>query len=69
MIKCTDKGVWTCIGRSGVPKKSYTTSDAAISAAKIVNNLDPKPKTKLVAYKCTHCNQYHLLTVKKKEKK
>lgn len=68
MIKCTDKGRFTCLSRSGLPKKSYTTSDSAISAAKIVNEKDPKPNTKLVAYKCTHCNQYHLLTVKKKEK-
>lgn len=68
MIKCVDKGRWTCIGRSGIPKKSYPDSDKAINAAKLVNNLDPKPGTKLVAYKCTHCHQYHLLTVKKKEK-
>jgi hypothetical protein len=68
MIKCTDKGIWTCISKSGVPKKSYPTSDAAISAAKKVNEYDPKPRTKLVAYKCTNCHKYHLLTVNKKEK-
>ena len=68
MIKCHDKGIWTCIGKSGKPKKSYPTSDAAISAAKLVNEHDPKPDTKLVAYKCTHCSNYHLLTVKKKLK-
>ncbi len=68
MIKCVDKGRWTCISRSGVPKKCYPDSDTAISAARIVNEKDPKPNTKLVAYKCTHCNQYHLLTVNKKEK-
>jgi hypothetical protein len=68
MIKCTDKGKWTCISRLGLPKKAYETSDSAINAAKIVNEKDPKPNTKLVAYKCTHCNQYHLLTVKKKKR-
>ena len=68
MIKCVDKGRWTCIGRTGVPKKSYPDAERAISAAKLVNSSDPKPDTKLVAYKCTHCNKYHLLTVKKKNK-
>jgi hypothetical protein len=68
MIKCVDKGIWTCIGRSGVPKKSYVDDKSAISAAKIVNEKDPKTDTKLVAYKCTHCNKYHLLTVRKKIK-
>ena len=66
MIKCTDKGKWTCINRLGVPKKSYGNSDAAISAAKLVNEHDSKKTTKLVAYKCTHCYKYHLLTVNKK---
>jgi hypothetical protein len=68
MIKCVDKGIWTCIGRNGVPKKSYTDDKSAISAAKIVNEKDPKQYTKLVAYKCSHCNQFHLLTVNKKIK-
>lgn len=66
MVKCTDKGIWTCIGRTGVPKKSYLSDRDAISAAKIVNEKDPKPNTKLVAYKCTHCNKFHLLTVNKR---
>lgn len=66
MIKCTDKGKWTCIGRSGLHKKSYPDDKTAISAAKIVNEKDPKIGTKLVAYKCSHCYQYHLLTVRKK---
>ena len=68
MIKCHDKGKWTCIGRNGKPKKSFPTDNAAISAAKLSNNFDANPNTKLVAYKCTHCNQYHLLTVTKKIK-
>ena len=68
MIKCVNKGIWTCISNSGVLKKSYDNSDAAISAAKLVNKYDPKETTKLVAYKCTHCHKYHLLTVNKKIK-
>lgn len=68
MVKCHDKGKWTCISGLGVPKKAYTTDTAAISAAKLVNEHDPKPTTKLVAYKCTHCHKYHLMTVKKKQK-
>ena len=67
MIKCVDRGIWTCISNSGVLKKSYDNSDAAISAAKLVNKYDPKETTKLVAYKCTHCHKYHLLTVNKKK--
>jgi len=66
MIKCNDKGKWTCISRSGLSKKAYPDDKTAISAAKIVNEKDPKLGTKLVAYKCTHCHQYHLLTVRKK---
>jgi hypothetical protein len=69
MIKCTDKGKWTCIGRNGKPKKSYKTDNGAIMAAKIVNEKDPKTETKLVAYKCTHCQLYHLLTVPKRKRK
>lgn len=66
MIKCVDKGIWTCVSRSGVPKKSYDTDNAAISAAKIVNSKNLELKTKLVAYKCTNCKKYHLMSVKKK---
>ena len=68
MIKCVDKGIWTCIGSNDVPKKSYTDDKSAISAAKIVNEKDSKQYTKLVAYKCSHCAQFHLLTVNKKIK-
>lgn len=68
MIKCTDKGIWTCIGRNGTPKKSFPSDKLAIQAAKTINEKNPKDDTKLVAYKCTNCNQYHLLTVKKKIK-
>jgi hypothetical protein len=66
MIKCVDKGIWTCISREGKPKKSFISDKSAISAAKIVNEKDPKPDTKLVAYKCSKCGNYHLLTVKKR---
>jgi hypothetical protein len=66
MIKCVDKGMWTCVSKSGAPKKSYDTADAVISAAKLVNEHDPKPDTKLIGYKCTHCHKYHLLTVNKR---
>lgn len=68
MIKCTDKGIWTCISRSGKPKKSYPNQNSAISAAKIVNEKDPKLNTKLVVYKCTNCLQYHLMTKIKRTK-
>jgi hypothetical protein len=66
MIKCKDKGIWTCIGRSGKPKRQFDTSDSAIHAAKIINLKDSKKDTKLVAYKCTNCHKYHLLTVLKR---
>jgi hypothetical protein len=68
MVKCTDKGIWTCISKNNTPKKSYPDDKSAISAAKIVNEKDPKVGTKLVAYKCSHCHNYHLLTVKKRIK-
>lgn len=68
MIKCVDKGIWTCISREGKPKKSFIDDKSAISAAKIVNEKDPKPDTKLVAYKCSNCGNYHLLTVKKRRR-
>ena len=69
MIKCVNKGVWTCISRNGIPKKSYNDSDSAISAAKLVNKHHQKDTTKLVAYKCAYCHKYHLLTVNKKSNK
>lgn len=69
MIKCHDKGMWTCIGRNGVPKKSFPDDVSAISAAKIVNMNNPDSLTKLVGYKCTHCHKYHLLSVMKRVRK
>jgi hypothetical protein len=68
MIKCVDKGRWTCFSRTGVPKKTYTTDTQAIAAAKTVNTRDPRVGTKLVAYKCAHCHGYHLLTVNKRQR-
>ena len=69
MIKCHDKGIWTCRSRTGKPKTAYNDDTTAISAAKIVNEKYKNPNTKLVAYKCTHCYKYHLLTVNKKRNK
>jgi hypothetical protein len=69
MIKCYDKGRWTCIGRNGVPKKSFPDDVSAISAAKIINTSNPDSLTKLVGYKCSHCQKYHLLSVKKRIRK
>lgn len=68
MIKCYDKGIWTCISKNGKPKKSFKTSDDAINFAKWANNKFDSEDTKQVAYKCTNCHQYHLLTVKKRIK-
>lgn len=68
MIKCVNKGIWTCISKSGIPKKSYDNSDTAIAAAKLINEHNSKETSKLIAYKCTHCQKYHLLTVNKKIK-
>jgi hypothetical protein len=62
MVKCVDKGIFTCIGRNGKPKVRYDNDGHAISAAKLINESDPKQLTKLVAYKCTHCLGYHLTT-------
>lgn len=66
MIKCTDKGIWTCIAKSGKPKKSFETDTDAINFAKWANKKFENPETKQVAYKCTQCHKYHLLTVNKK---
>ena len=68
MIKCTDKGKWTCIAKSGKPKKAFLNQDKAIDFAKWANKKFPQRNQKQVAYKCTHCHQYHLLTVSIKPK-
>ncbi len=68
MIKCVHNMEWTCIGRSGKPKKSYDTDKFAISHAKKINNKEKSIYTKLVAYKCSNCQKYHLTTVYKKVK-
>lgn len=68
MIKCVDKGIWTCIGRNNIPKKKFVTDNDAIKAAKLINEKYKQEHKKLVAYKCTHCQNYHLLTVNKKIK-
>lgn len=55
------------------PKMAYDTLDSAILSAKKMNIYD-KQLTKLVGYKCTHCQKYHIgrsgrdLTEKEKEK-
>ena len=69
MQKCIDKGIFTCISRHGVPKKRFETDAAAISAAKIINELNKDLPTKLVGYKCTHCHGYHLTTHLKRMRK
>ena len=66
MIKCIDNGKWTCIGQSGKPKKAFESDVGAIDAAKRINESNNFQYTKLVAYKCSHCFKYHLVTVKKK---
>lgn len=62
MQKCYNKGIFTCISRHGVPKKRFETDASAISAAKIINEINIHLPTKLVGYKCTHCHGYHLTT-------
>lgn len=69
MIKCIDNGIFTCIGRNGTPKRKFDTSEQAIHAAKLINSNNPLSLTKLVAYKCTHCNGYHLTTHFKRQRK
>jgi hypothetical protein len=68
MVKCVDKGKWTCISQKGFPKKPYDSDKLAIEAAKKVNESNPDSLTKLVAYKCSHCHKYHLMSVYKKIK-
>jgi hypothetical protein len=62
MRKCIDKGAFTCIGRSGKPKRRFETSEHAISAAKLINDRHKELTTKLVGYKCSHCHGFHLTT-------
>lgn len=69
MIKCTDFGRYTCIGGNNKPKKAYLTDVEAIEAAKIINEKYKKDNTKQVAYKCTNCQKYHLVTSYKKSHK
>lgn len=65
MIKGADnKG---CFSKYLKPKKRYSTSDAAIEKAKELNAKSGKINSKLVAYKCTSCHQYHLTTVFKQK--
>ena len=49
MIKCTDKGFFTCISSDGKPKVSFDTSDEAINKAKYLNQKYPKKNQKLVS--------------------
>ena len=62
MVKCIDKGAYTCISKHGKKKHRYDTSEEAITAAKIINDKNNDTVTKLVAYKCSHCFGYHLTT-------
>ena len=69
MIKCVDKGIFTCIGRNGNPKRRFDTPEQVISAAKLINGKNKDSNTKLVGYKCSHCHGYHLTTHLKNNKK
>lgn len=69
MIPCKDNGSLTCYSHDGKLKSRWNTDKEAIEAAKIINNKYPKPNTKLVAYKCSHCGYYHLTTRLKTQKK
>lgn len=62
MIKCVNKGKYTCINKTGLLKKAYVNQVEAISAAKTYNTKFPKVGAKLVAYKCIYCFKYHLTT-------
>lgn len=70
MQKCIDKGIFTCIGRDGKPKRRFKTADEAIHAAKLINEKNGKDcLTKLVGYKCSNCLGYHLTTHFKRQRK
>lgn len=69
MKKCIDKGIFTCIGRNGTPKKKFETAEHAIHAAKLINTKNSESTTKLVGYKCSNCHGYHLTTHFKKIKR
>lgn len=69
MIKGKDYGEFSCISRNGAPKSRWDTQDEAIANAKYINNKYPQDGTKLVAYKCTHCYQYHLTSVEVKKRR
>ena len=68
MIKCVDNGLLTCFSRDGKPKSRWSSSDEAKEHAKYINKSNANDNSKLVAYKCTHCNHYHLTTKFKKVK-
>jgi hypothetical protein len=68
MIKCKDNGIYTCISKTGNPKSRWKTDKEVIDSAKYLNTKYPSTDTKLVGYKCSHCNFYHLTTVKIKKK-
>ena len=55
MIKCFDKGMWTCISRNGTPKKSYDDDKSAINAAKIVNEKNNFIPFNLQYFFCPKC--------------
>ena len=69
MQKCIDFGKFTCVNHSGLQKKKYKTDKIAIATAKLINNRENNPYTKLVAYKCSYCNEYHLTTHLKRIRK
>lgn len=66
MIKCVDNGRMTCISKAGTPKSRWDNADDAIYTAKIINNRNIDSNFKLVAYKCSHCNYYHLTSKPKR---
>ena len=42
------------------PKQSYDTMDEAVAMAKRYTERHPNESLPMVAYKCAHCNKYHI---------
>jgi hypothetical protein len=61
--------MYACFSKNNAPKRRFLNSQVAIDAAKWANENYPIEFTKQVAYKCGHCQGYHLTTQYKKVKK
>ena len=58
-LKRNSRSHYKCINGELIPKKSYETEQEALTVARFLNSRE-NVIHKMVAYKCSKCNKWHI---------